>query len=178
MGSVNNDVSIQKGYAVINKEVIHEGPVKLRIDSFTFNRKIFKKEVVEHNPSVGIIPILNENEIILIRQFRHAVGRTLVEIPAGKIEPNEMPIEAAKRELAEETGYKGLLSPITNWFLAPSYDTELMHFFVAKNLKKLDNPNKMDEDENIETMVIRLKNAVRFCYDGKITDCKTISAIL
>jgi ADP-ribose pyrophosphatase len=178
MGSVNNDVNNKNGYAVINKKVIHEGPVKLRIDSFTFNGKIFNKEVVEHNPSVGIIPLLNENEIILIRQFRHAIGRNLVEIPAGKIESNEMPMEAAKRELAEETGYKGELSPITKWFLAPSYDTELMHFFVAKKLEKLDEPNKMDEDENIETMVVTLENAVRFCYDGTITDCKTISAIL
>lgn len=178
MGSFNNDVDIKDGYAVMNKEVIHEGPVKLRIDSFIFNGKIFRKEVVEHNPSVGIIPVLNENEIILIRQFRHAVGRNLVEIPAGKIEPNEMPIKAAERELAEETGYRGVLNPITNWFLAPSYDTELMHFFVAKNLEKLEGPKKMDEDENIETIVVSLQNAVRFCYDGTITDCKTISAIL
>lgn len=178
MGSINNNFNIKNGYSVINKEVIHDGPVKLRIDSFKLNGKIFKKEVVEHNPSVGIIPVLNENEIILIRQFRHAVGRNLVEIPAGRIESNEMPMEAAKRELAEETDYGGVLSPITNWFLVPSYDTELMHFFVAKNLKKLDKPRKMDEDENIETMVVSLQNAVRFCYDGTITDCKTIAAIL
>lgn len=178
MGLSNNDASIKNGYSVITKEVIHQGPVKLRIDSFTFNGKIFRKEVVEHNPSVGIIPALNENEIILIRQFRHAVGKILVEIPAGKIESDEMPMEAAKRELAEETGFRGVLSPITNWFLAPSYDTEQMHFFVAKNLEKIDTPNKMDEDERIETMVVSLQKAVDFCYDGTIIDCKTISAIL
>lgn len=168
----------EDSYNFIDKKIIHDGPVKLRIDSFTYRGKTFKKEVVEHNPSVGIIPRISENEILLIKQFRHAVNRYLVEIPAGKIENNELPHEAAKRELAEETGYIGILQPLTKCFLAPSYDTELMHFFVARDLTKLDNPTKMDEDENIITMNVKLKDAISYCYDGTITDCKTVSAIL
>lgn len=178
MGSTIGDSKNNDEYSIINQIVIHEGPVKLRMDSFRFNGKIFDKEVIEHNPSVGIIPVLNESEILLIRQFRHAVGRYLVEIPAGKIELNESPREAAKRELAEETGYTGILSPITNWFLVPSYDTELMHFFVAKNLLKANKSYTMDEDESIEPIILNLQKAVELCYDGTITDCKTISAIL
>jgi len=165
------------GYSVISKEVVHDGPVRLRIDTFNYNGKVFRKEVVEHSPSVGIIPVINKREIVLIRQFRHAVNKYLVEIPAGKIENNELPYEAAKRELAEETGYTGGLKPLTGCFLAPSYDTELMHFFVAENVSKLDNHKKMDEDENITNFVVELKDAIKYCYDGTIIDCKTVTAI-
>lgn len=168
----------EDGYNIIDRKIIHDGPVKLRIDSFTYMGKTFNKEVVVHNPSVGIIPKINENEILLIKQFRHAVNKYLVEIPAGKIEDSELPHEAAKRELAEETGYSGILQPLTRCFLAPSYDTELMHFFVAYDLTKLDDPTGMDEDENITTMNVKLKDALNYCYDGTITDCKTVSAIL
>jgi ADP-ribose pyrophosphatase len=167
----------KEGYSVISKKVIHEGPVRLRIDTFNYNGKVFRKEVVEHSPSVGIIPIINNKEILLIKQFRHAVNKSLIEIPAGKIENNELPHEAAKRELAEETGYTAVLKPLTRCFLAPSYDTELMHFFVAENMSKLDNPKKMDEDENITNFVIELKDAIKYCYDGTIIDCKTVTAI-
>lgn len=167
----------ESDYEIIGTKIVHDGPVRLRIDSFTYGGKTFRKEVVEHNPSVGIIPVVNENEILLIKQFRHAVNKNLIEIPAGKIENNELPYEAAKRELAEETGYLGDLLPLTRCFLAPSYDTELMHFFVASNLSKLDNPINMDEDENITTMIVNLKDAIDYCYNGTITDCKTVSAI-
>jgi ADP-ribose pyrophosphatase len=167
----------KEGYSIISKKVVHEGPVRLRIDTFNYNGKVFRKEVVEHSPSVGIVPIINKKEILLIKQFRHAVNKSLIEIPAGKIENNELPHEAAKRELAEETGYKGVLKPLTRCFLAPSYDTELMHFFVAEDVVKLDNPKKMDEDENITNFVVKLKDAIKYCYDGTIIDCKTVTAI-
>ena len=114
---------------------------------------------------------------MLIKQFRHAVNKYLVEIPAGKIENNESPYEAAKRELAEETGYTGVLKPLTRCFFAPSYDTELMHFFVAENVTKLDVREKMDEDENITNFVVELNDAIKYCYDGTIIDCKTMTAI-
>jgi ADP-ribose pyrophosphatase len=167
----------KEGYSVISKKVVHEGPVRLRIDTINYNGKVFRKEVVEHSPSVGIIPIINKKEILLIKQFRHAVNKYLIEIPAGKIENDELPYEAAKRELAEETGYTGVLKPLTRCFLAPSYDTELMHFFVSENMSKLENPKKMDEDENITNFVVELKDAIKYCYDGTIIDCKTVTAI-
>ncbi len=170
---------IEDEHIIINSKLIYDGPVKLKLDTFKLNGKIFKKEVIEHNASVGIIPIINNNEIILIKQYRHAVNEVLIEIPAGKIEKNESPIEAAKRELEEETGFNGDLIPLTNCYLAPSYDTEIMHLFIAKNISKIKNPSFiMDEDENISNISVKLKDAIKYCFDGTIKDCKTISAIL
>jgi len=134
--------------------------------------------VVEHNASVGIIPIMNNDNILLIKQYRHAVNEYLIEIPAGKIENKEKPIEAAKRELHEETGFEGDLIPLTQCYLAPSYNTELMHFFIAKNIWKTDKSSIMDDDENISNMIVKLDDALRYCFNGDIKDCKTVSAIL
>ncbi|MBA3749305.1 MAG: NUDIX hydrolase [Nitrosopumilus sp.] len=167
-----------KNHKFINSELIYNGPVKFRLDTFRANGKIFKKEVVEHNASVGIIPIINNDKILLIKQYRHAVNEYLIEIPAGKIENKEKPIEAAKRELHEETGFEGDLIPLTQCYLAPSYDTELMHFFIAKNIWKTDKTSIMDEDENISNMIVKLDDALRYCFNGDIKDCKTLSAIL
>lgn len=166
-------------HTILNSKLIYDGPVKLKLDTFKLNGKTFKKEVIEHNPSVGIIPIINNKEIILIKQYRHAVNEVLIEIPAGKIETNESPIDAAKRELEEETGFEGELTPLTDCYLAPSYDTEMMHLFTANNISKIKNPSfMMDEDENISNISVKLEDAVKYCFDGTIKDCKTISAIL
>jgi ADP-ribose pyrophosphatase len=168
----------EKNYRIINSESIYNGPVKFRLDTIKANGKIFRKEVVEHNASVGIIPITNNDKILLIKQYRHAVNEYLIEIPAGKIENKEKPIEAAKRELHEETGFEGDLIPLTQCYLAPSYDTELMYFFIAKNIWKTDKSRIMDEDENISNMIIKLEDALHYCFNGSIKDCKTVSAIL
>jgi ADP-ribose pyrophosphatase len=164
---------------IINSKLIYNGSLKIKLDTFRVNEKIFTKEVVEHNASVGIIPIINSDEIILIKQYRFAINDYLIEIPAGKIESRESPIEAAKRELEEETGFKGDLIPLTKFYLAPSYDTELMHLFIAKNVFKIENSSRiMDEDENISNIIIKLNDALCYCFNGYIKDCKTVSAIL
>ncbi len=168
----------EKEYGIINSELIYNGPVKLRLDTFRVNGKIFTKEVVEHNASVGIIPITNNGEIVLIKQYRHAVDEYLIEIPAGKIENEENPIEAAKRELEEETGYRGELTPLTQCYLAPGYDTEMMYLLIAKNICKADNSLLKDDDENISNMIVKLDDALCYCFNGYIRDCKTITAIL
>lgn len=162
---------------IISRDYVYNGPIKLRIDTFSLKGKTFKKEVVEHSASVGIIPIIDNDKILLIRQFRHAVNKYLIEIPAGKIENDEKPIEAAKRELEEETGFNGELTPLTRCYLAPSYDTEYMYLFVARNISKTENIQIMDEDENITNCIVNLNDAVDYCNNGTIQDSKTISAI-
>ncbi len=164
---------------IIKSDLIYNGPIKLRVDTLNSQGKVFKKEVVEHCPSVGILPIVNKKEILLIEQYRHAVKKHLIEIPAGKIEVDESPLEAAKRELEEETGFAGTLISLTQCYLVPSYDTEIMHFFIAKDIHKIENSRQMmDDDENISNLIININDAIKYCLDGTIKDCKTISLIL
>ncbi|HEY7507791.1 MAG TPA: NUDIX hydrolase [Nitrososphaera sp.] len=162
---------------VLSSKRVYSGAVSMRKDRFSINNRIVEKEIVEHRPSVGILPIVN-GSIILITQYRHATGKTLLEIPAGKIEKGETPRQAAAREMDEEIGYRGTLKPFLKWYLAPGYDTELMHLFVATGLKKIPNRRVMDDDEDIMPRKMKLSAAVKKCFNGEIEDAKTIAAIL
>jgi len=165
---------------IFDSKKIYSGNISLKVDTFKLNENMIKKEVVEHPPSVGVIPLLDEDfapKILLVTQYRHAVRKTTLEIPAGKIERGESPKKAALREMAEEIGYTGKLSPILKWNLAPGYSTELMHVYVATNLKKIKR-QKLDDDENIIVKHMRLTTAIQKCFSGEISDCKTIAALL
>lgn len=139
---------------------------------------MLKTEVVHHSDSVGIVPVDEEENIFLVEQFRFAPQRSLIEIPAGTIEENETPIEAAIREMNQEIGFKGKVTPLLEWYLAPGYDTEKMYIFLATELKKVTDRLQMDEDETIQITKMKLKNAISACMNGQISDCKTIAAIL
>ena len=153
------------------------GEISIRVDKFNLNGKIVQKEIVEHAPSVGIIPFINANEIILVKQYRLAANETLIEIPAGKIEKGESVEQAAAREMAEETGFKGKIIPLTRIYLAPGYDTELMNVFIATDLEKV-TTSEMDEDEEIETIKLPFEESIRMCMSGEIADSKTIASLL
>ena len=103
--------------------------------------------------------------------------KTLLEIPAGKIEKGETPRQAALREMAEEIGYVGKLTPLLKMYLAPSYDTELIYVYVAVDLKKI-NRSTRDDDENIRIKRLNLTTAIEKCINGQLEDCKSIAAIL
>jgi ADP-ribose pyrophosphatase len=162
---------------------VYSGDISIRIDKFKLSpKKTIEKEIVEHPPSVGVIPITNHNHnILLVTQYRHGAGQTMLEIPAGTIKKGESPDKAALREMAEETGYTGNLSLILHLYLAPGYDTESMYIFVATNLRKLNKNLKMelDDDEyNIKVKSVDLTDAVNKCVQGEIEDCKTVASIL
>ena len=156
---------------------IHSGNISLRIDRFTLNGKIIEKEIVEHSPSVGMIPIDHDSYVYLVKQYRHATGRCLLEIPAGKIEKGESPAKAAYRELAEEIGYTGKFSLLTTFYLAPGYDTELMYLFVCTDLIKVPR-GRLDDDEDISIKRMKIGTAIRKCLRGEVQDCKTIAGLL
>jgi ADP-ribose pyrophosphatase len=162
---------------VIETEKIYSGNVSLRLDKFVLNDKIIKSEIVEHLPSVGLIPIIDNLDILFVSQYRHAAGKTLLEIPAGNIEKGETPRKAALREMAEEIGYTGKLHPLLKMYLAPGYNTELMYVYVARDLKRID-PATRDEDENIRIKRISLTAAIEKSINGELEDCKSIAAIL
>ena len=161
-----------------SRKVYSGEKISIRKDEFIIQNKKIQKEVVEHSPSVGLIPIIDHSNILLITQYRHPAKKTLLEIPAGKIEDGETKEEAARRELYEETGYTGKLSFLTKWYLVPSYDTELMYIFIVTNLNKMSNKQGSDDDENIKVKKLGLKTALKKCINGQIIDCKTIAALL
>ena len=153
------------------------GSINLRKDKFLLNSKIIDKEIVGHQNSVGIVAISGSSSVILVTQYRRAANKVLLEIPAGKIEKNETPRQAAIREMAEEIGYTGTLQPLLKYYLAPGYSTELMHVFIAMNLRKIVR-GLLDDDENIRIRKMGLSAAIKKCLNGKIEDAKTIAALL
>jgi ADP-ribose pyrophosphatase len=167
---------MKKSVRIIQSSRIYSGGINLRKDKFSLNGKIIDKEIVGHQNSVGIVAI-REDSVILITQYRRAADKVLLEIPAGKIENGETPRKAAVREMAEEIGYAGNLKPLSKWYLAPGYSTELMHVFIATNLREITR-GPLDEDENIRRRKIRLSVAIKKCLNGKISDAKTIAALL
>jgi ADP-ribose pyrophosphatase len=161
---------------VVRSTKIYSGPISLRKDRFSLNGRIIEKEIVEHQNSVGVVPVISD-DVILVTQYRRAAEKVLLEMPAGKIEKGETPEQAAVREMAEEIGYAGRLKPLVQCYLAPGYSTELMHVFIATGLKKIKR-GALDDDENINVKKIRLGTALKKCFSGEIQDCKTVAGLL
>jgi ADP-ribose pyrophosphatase len=162
---------------LLESVLIHSGVVSLRKDRFSLNGRTVEKDIVEHQPSVGIVPVVDNNFVLLVTQYRRAAETTLLEIPAGKIENGETPVQAATREMAEEIGYSGRLKRIMGWYLAPGYDTEFMQVFVATGLRKIKR-GELDDDEDISVKKLSINAALRKCFNGEIQDCKTVAALL
>jgi len=159
---------------------IYEGSIiKLYRDEINIKGRKFIRETIVHPGSVVIIPVLNvkAENVILIKQFRYAINKYMLELPAGTLKPDETPFACAGRELEEETGYKaGFLKKISEFYPSPGIMTEKMHLFVASSLIK-SKPNP-DPDEKIKIVKINLNDAIKMIFNGKIMDGKTISGIL
>ena len=127
--------------------------------------------------AVCVLPFLNDDEIILIRTKRYAVGQILIELPAGTLERNEDPINCAGRELLEETGYlASRLQPIGNFFTSPGVLSEKMYAYAAYDLEK--QKQALEEGEDIELMTATLDEAIAMIAHGQIQDGKTIATLL
>lgn len=135
------------------------------------------KMVIRHPGAVAIIPVLNDGRICLIRNFRIAVGRELIELPAGTREENEPSQETAARELLEETGYRArTLQPLTTLLMSPGILDERIDLFVATELH-LETPAR-EPGEQIENLVVTFQEATEMIRRGEIQDSKTISGLL
>ncbi len=141
------------------------------------NGKIVQKDMVFYPEAVAVVPFIDSQNIILVRQFRYPVGKELYEIPAGKLDsPDEDINGAAERELQEEIGYYAeKLSYLISYYSAPGYSSEKLHIFKAENLKE--SPLKPDEDEFIEKEVVPLQKVYEMINSGKIEDSKTLIAL-
>lgn len=133
------------------------------------------REIVRHPGAVAVLA-LHEGKMIVVEQYRKPLEKSQVEIPAGKLDPGEEPLAAAKRELEEETGFTcEELRHVNSFFTSPGFANEELHLFMADQLK----PGKInpDEDEFIECFSITLEEAKQFIAEGRISDAKTIIAV-
>jgi ADP-ribose pyrophosphatase len=161
-----------------SKRVFEGRVVNLRVDTVELpNGKTTTREVVEHKGAVAIVPMLDNDKMILVRQFRQATGRVLLEIPAGGLEIGESPVQCAQRELVEEIGYyPEKLTEMFYSYLAPGYSSEKLHTFLASDLRKTE--TNMEADEFLEIVTVQLEEAVEMIRSGEVADAKSICGIL
>ncbi len=145
----------------------------------TADGRTFRRETIRHPASVVILPIAAGNRVVLIRQFRNALGRYIYEIPAGTSEPGEPLSACAKRELAEETGYRAARwKRLFEFYPAPGVSTERMVLYRADQLSLLKKAPAKDKDEYITAVIVPAKEAITMVRQNKIADAKSIIGIL
>ena len=135
------------------------------------------RDILIHHGAATAVPLTENNEVILVKQYRHATGDILLEIPAGGLKPKEDPKDCIIRELQEEIGLKPkYIEHLYSIYLAPGYSSEYLHVYLAKDFEKAKLP--ADIDENLEVVKIKLEDLVKMITTGEIKDAKTIAAIL
>jgi ADP-ribose pyrophosphatase len=142
------------------------------------NGLVLKRDVIHHSGSVVILAIdesksTKDPEIVIERQYRHSVGEFLLELPAGRIEPGESPLAAARREMIEETGYRAKKwTLLTKYYASPGFLGEWMQIYLARDIRE--GPAQPEADEQIEIRRIRLSEAMALVRTNKIHDGKTL----
>jgi len=158
-----------------NVKNIYKGKVVvLNVDRVTLpNGATVDLEVIRHPGAAAIVPMKDDETVILIRQFRHAVGGFIYEIPAGKLHPGEDPRDCAARELEEEIGYRASsFELLTSIFTAPGFADEVIHIYKGTGLTK--GRQKLDHDEVLNVVELPIEKAIAQIQDGTIRDGKTI----
>jgi 8-oxo-dGTP pyrophosphatase MutT (NUDIX family) len=162
---------------------VYEGKIfTVLVESITLPKgKELEAEVVRHPGSVVIVPVTDAGEIILVRQYRHAIGRSAWELPAGSLKPGEDVRKAAIRECHEEIGLiPTRVEPLGAFFPTPGYCDEEMNFFRAEGLRHPsadDDEAKPDEDEDIETQAFSRPRIAQMIAAGEIIDLKTVAGL-
>jgi len=135
------------------------------------------KEIVEYPGAAAILPLISENTVLLLKQYRVALDNWIIEIPAGTLKPNETPLECAMRELEEETGFKAKeWVKMLEIYTSPGYSNEILHVFLAKGLER--GVKKLEESEILENIYLTLDEALNMVKRSEIKDAKTIIALL
>ncbi|MCS7275543.1 MAG: NUDIX hydrolase [Dehalococcoidia bacterium] len=163
----------------IDSRHLYRGRIlNLRLDTVELPRGgTAQREIVEHGDVAAIVPIDHLGNVVLVRQFRLAVGSDLLEVPAGGIDPGETPEEAAQRELAEETGLRARqLRRLGGFYVSPGYTSEFIHVFLAQGLE----PTSVtaDPDEDIVVERVQLSRSLELIREGAIRDAKSIVGLL
>jgi ADP-ribose pyrophosphatase len=162
---------------------VYEGRIiTLQLETITLPKGgTLKAEIVRHPGSVVIIPVTDDGRVLLVRQYRHAIGRWAWELPAGSLKPGEDIAAAARRECHEEVGMiPARLEPLGSFFPTPGYCDEEMHFYRASGLRVPgagDEAAHQDEDEDIEAGPFALDEIRRMIGAGEIIDLKTVGGL-
>lgn len=161
-----------------SREVYRGRILRVREDKVLLpNGRTGTREVVEHPGGVGILALEADGTVLLVRQYRYAFGRTLLEIPAGKREPGEEPFVTARRELREETGaIAESWTPLGSLIASPGCYDEVLYLYLAQDLHY--GATDPDEDEFLAVERMPLDQLARLCLEGEVTDAKTVCAVL
>lgn len=160
---------------------IYDGQIiNVRVDDVMLANGITsKREIVTHPGAVGIIPITKDNKIVFVRQYRKPLEKSILEIPAGRLEEGEAPEVTAIRELEEETGYTtDGVSFVTSFYTSPGFANELMYLYFTDRLSIAENPAEGDEQGQIETVELTIEEAIEHVNNEQIHDAKTNYAVL
>jgi ADP-ribose pyrophosphatase len=142
------------------------------------NGKTSKREIIKHPGAVAVIALTDDEKIVMVEQYRKALERNIIEIPAGKLEKGEEPKGCAIRELEEETGYAcENIDWLISFYTSPGFADELVHLYVATGLKKKLNAAALDEDEFVNLVEVSLDEALDLMKEQKIFDAKTAFAV-
>ena len=136
-----------------------------------------RRDVIHHSGSIVVLAVDDSNRVLLERQYRYAAGQRMWELPAGRIDPGENPLAAAKRELIEETGYRAKRwQKALFFYVSPGFLSESMTVYLARGLTR--GKAEPEDDERIQVRFFPLAQAVGMAMSGKIVDAKTISSVL
>lgn len=163
---------------VISTETIYEGKIfDVSIAAIREGEIEYKREIIAHHGSAVIVPVFEDETIALVKQYRHAAGKYLLEIPAGSIEKDENPETGARRELEEEIGVTAEnIEKLTEFYVSPGFLTEKMHVFLATDLTET--KQNLEKDELIEIEKLTFEQAFRKIANGEIEDAKTIVGLI
>jgi len=164
---------------VLDSAYAYRGRIlNLRLDTVALpSGRTARREIVEHGEVAAIVPVDEARRVLMVRQFRLALGRDTLEIPAGGVDPGEKPEQAAQRELAEETGFRAhRLQRLGGFFVSPGYCTEYIHVFLAQGLQPVQ--GTPDADEATHPLWLPLEEAVGKAAAGEFDDAKTVIGLL
>lgn len=166
-------------FELLRSETLLQGRVfRIRRDHLkTPDGRETKFEIIEHGGSVIVIPVDEHGDVYFVRQYRHAAGKYLLELPAGTRDGDEPYRDCAAREIREETGMEaGNLQKVGEFFLAPGYSSEFMEVYLATGLKH--NPLEADDDEFLSVEKYPVKQAIEMAERGDMPDAKSLAALL